>query len=607
MKKLAAISFLLLSALNLQAQKFSGSVEGAGAWNFQKNNDEKAALNLNYDAPKWYLHSSFGGGHNFLYDKEVMKASLNTTGKLSELNLDALSDDIVQGKLSKLQWEDAQTKQRKWNFSGDVDAGFRLGRSNLLSFNLGFLRKVSSDTTLTMHSKMIPEGKSSPYDVLTRMGVQMQSRDILSNQYNAGVEFSHNFHRFGRKLSLGLSTFMSFDIDNTSRVNSNIPKTPEYFNKEVIFRAPSSLNDINFLFQAVYSDDEMFLGVPRLKGKACLMMAQNNDLDAYTREDYENNAFKKALNFDQLYSYSSLTLEPRLDLSYSIGAFDFNLDSKFHFYDHILYSSSGSEEEKTQEVGKSMFYYKTNAGVCWSPSKRHNVTFNFSRNITHPEYEKISSIIKVTDTEGEYFKGNPNLMPQKTNSFFFKYTYRFRRVFELYASLNYKRTWDKAEKVVDNKTEGITYYTYVNSGLQQTPSFRLDLKGSWEKFRFELYTQTNVEIISYKNIQKEGKTTFNWEMIADASYLFPKSWTLSVKGGYASPKETAFTSCDSYISTNVRLSKTFFDRLDVYLEGRDLADREVYEYNWNEALDYCKITCTTMGRRSVALGVKYKF
>ena len=156
-----------------------------------------------------------------------------------------------------------------------------------------------------------------------------------------------------------------------------------------------------------------------------------------------------------------------------------------------------------------------------------------------------------------------------------------------------------------NTTDGVNYYSWINSGERRTPSVRLAVKAALPSFRGELYFQYNNDTYEYKDGSK--KSTSNWESVADLALTLPKGWKISAKGGYASRKISAYNEYDAYVRTDLRVTKTFLEKFDVYLEGRDLADRPLYNYTWNEALDYVSVTETVLGRRSAVLGLSIRF
>ena len=604
---LLCLSALLLFPCAALAQKFSGSLEGSGAWNFAKNNSESAVLKLNYDAPKWYLHTSFYGGHSYVDDQNVTKMSLTASVNMLEMEMDDLVRQIESGEMKKVTYDEKGEQIRSGNWGGDIDLGFNWKKVNHLNFSIGYSASASNKVTYTTSTVLSAVGETAPYSVASKMGMLLQADTCRTDRIKAFAGYVHDFAGEFRKLSVKVSSQLQLDYKSILRALINVPEAPFYANS-MAYKAPSSLNSLNVSFDANYSDGKRFLGVEKLRGTVGMGVNTGSSLDYFKRLNIDNGVLRDSTELSQCYDYQFLALEPYADLTYTAGKFDIHAYDRVQRYSQVLYSAvGGAEVLSPTSLDNVSWGNMAKLDVTFRIAPRHSLKAQYSRELIRPSYEKLTDMVKISDTEGEFYTGNPSLAPQKNDLIYLKYTYRFKRFFEAYASLQYKVARDKAEKVVSEKAEGVTYYTYVNAGLQRTPSLRLDLKCDWKHLKAEIYAQANMEIISYKDISKEGKTTFNWEVMGNVSYDFPKGWRVSASGGYSSPKDWAFNRQEMYVKTSARISKTFFDRLDVYLEGRDLADREIWEYTWSENLDYMKATCTVLGRRAIALGLKYKF
>ncbi len=338
----------------------------------------------------------------------------------------------------------------------------------------------------------------------------------------------------------------------------------------------------------------------------------NNDLDLLRRENYVDGQWRDSASMRQDYFYSSIAPEPFVELQYSIGKIDIKIKERTQIYRHGL--TMDRKGVSGQNLPDSVAFDKWDprnffsGGIVYRFRPRHKLAVNYDYSISRPDYQKLTDMVKIGDSEGEYFVGNHDLTPQINNNVSLRYTYTFKKTYEFYFDLQYRHIRDKAEKVVEGtKDDGIKYFTYINADKQETGSFRFDLKGAWTRLKAEVYLQANYDFFYKKDAEKAHKTNFSWEAYADLSYAFDKGWKVSARGGYASRQESAYNAKDRYISTNVKVSKMFLNCQDIYIEGRDLTDRELYEYTWNEKMDYCKISLTSSYRRAFVLGMKYIF
>ncbi|MCQ2337056.1 MAG: outer membrane beta-barrel family protein [Paludibacteraceae bacterium] len=610
MNKLFTILLLLCPAV-LFGQGFGGSIDVNGSYNFIKGHTENLDLELNYDTTKWYIHTDISGGHKY-WTTETEKFSASGTKEfwnhIDGLNQSDIYKAVQKGYITKGSYDYTKDNKRGWNGGAGVDIGVNITPKDVLSAYFRYDYYGNKNNSITNSGKLDLSGKEPDIKIDSIMGHQDENYKFSSHQIDSHIKYNHDFNVQGRNLWVQFSTFMSFDREEKERSLHNDRGT--YYKEEKRYKAPSNLNDLNYLYQIYYEDKNLFTA-PGLKGSLGIDVKQNNEMDFYWRKDYINGQWLDDKSKTQGYWYYSLAVEPVIKLDYSIYKFDFGVENRLQWFTHAL--TPDMAEGKSLDSIKVSF--KNNewrdmvrAYIGYKPADRHKLQVSYNRNIIRPTYDKLTSMIKVGNTESEYFTGNPNLKPQINNAVDLKYTYTFKQNFELYALLKYTHTRDKAEKVVDNTTtDGITYYTYINAGIQQQASARVDLKGTWEHFTMEIYGQTNIEFISYKNNLKATKTTVNYEIFADLKWKLPQGWGINLKGGYASRKETAYSAKDSYIQTNLRFSKTFFDKLDLYIEGRDLGDFNQYEYTWNETLDYCKISRTANHRIALAIGLKYNF
>ena len=76
---------------------------------------------------------------------------------------------------------------------------------------------------------------------------------------------------------------------------------------------------------------------------------------------------------------------------------------------------------------------------------------------------------------------------------------------------------------------------------------------------------------------------------------------------YISAKQSAYNLKGEDVLANIRFSKTLLKGLDLFVELKDIVDKEIYEETWNADLNYLKVSSTSPMHRSVLLGINYAF
>lgn len=126
------IAFVFLS-IAASAQKFTGSVDGTGSYNFKQSHNENLNFILNYDAPKWFLHSQVDGGYGY-NPSDVIKTSSNW-------------DNNVEGApFTAINVETKQTFQKRWNYGLSLKSGINFSPVNQLRMSLSAKSRGNNDS-----------------------------------------------------------------------------------------------------------------------------------------------------------------------------------------------------------------------------------------------------------------------------------------------------------------------------------------------------------------------------------------------------------------------------------------------------------------------------
>ena len=597
MRKFLTVLALILVCAASYGQKFSGSLDAAGGTSFKGRWVGDAKLRLNYDSDGWFLHGTFSGGYGYGTDTQT-KMSLNSKQNLSTLDIEQFVELLSEGTIDKIIYEEKSARSRNWNAVAALDFGFYFNPANTLRGSASYSRSGTSGSSYIQALRFLHSDTPNPDpdlgNAVIYSGLQIDSTHNASSAAKFNLDYVHNFDGPGRNLKLSFDLGYNGNDDWRIRAFVNSETNP-YFSDAVSYLTPGDNSRLTGLFDAVYTDPELF-SVHALRLKGGLSLKAEGDRDWFCR--IQDNGVDPII---QNYRYARLTVEPNLQLDYTVGPVDLTLRERLQRYGHTLYDY----DKSATQFSRSEWDNILGASAGFRIGKRQTLTVNYQESLVRPEYAMLTTMVKTTGNVNEYLTGNPDLAPQKNRDVDVRYGYEVRRIFEVYASLHYEYSSDRFERIVKNTTDGVNYYSWINSGERRTPSVRLAVKAALPSFRGELYFQYNNDTYEYKDGSK--KSTSNWESVADLALTLPKGWKISAKGGYASRKISAYNEYDAYVRTDLRVTKTFLEKFDVYLEGRDLADRPLYNYTWNEALDYVSVTETVLGRRSAVLGLSIRF
>ncbi len=200
------------------------------------------------------------------------------------------------------------------------------------------------------------------------------------------------------------------------------------------------------------------------------------------------------------------------------------------------------------------------AYVNYEFNKDHSLTISYGRRIDRPNYQDLNPFIWFLDSL-TYRQGNPYLMPQFTNNFELKHTFRSKYT----ATLNYTVTNDVITNLQEQNTAQRTTFSIPknvaklrNVGLAISAPLKpvswwtanLSLNVFNNRFTgvyFNSYTGTN------DPIDLEQTTYF---INLSNTFTLPKSWSLEVSGFYNSKNIDWLTIGDPMYFLNIGAQKT---------------------------------------------------
>ncbi|MCQ2172488.1 MAG: outer membrane beta-barrel family protein [Bacteroidales bacterium] len=587
MKKEVAIIFILASLSVCPAfAQWEGSLKANGGWNFLQSNTEDADFKLKYSGKKFYIGTGVYIGHGYQPSSQITSI------------LDAKKEQSEYYK-----GENKTIKPRNYKAGANIDFGYIFNPANVLSASVGYGFSGKDE-----YSNL----ETERYNGLSRdaiKGTQLDSTFVKSHNINGKINYSHKFEsRPDARLDITLSEVIGVNADAKRRITSG-----EFYSNPKNYATYSNLNDFNTKLSASY-DDVFRFEKSQLKLRAGLDYISNQDLDGYSARTLVNGQWRDSTSYRQSYFYNSHSTEPYVNLTYSIGKFDFFVKERAQIYWHAMLDKLEEKKKPEDLVGlfdKYDFQNLLAAGINYNINDRHRLALDYGRTISRPDYKKLCPTLMIGDSEGEYFIGNSELLPEITDKVNLGYTYT-KGIFVTNFDINYRNKRNTAEKVIDlEKSKDVTdpgvktIYTWINNKRQDSFGAKLDLKMNGRDVKAEIWAGFNYDI--YGNKEKNTKEDFNYELGTSIDVFLNETTKLSSSLVYISAKQSAYNLKGEDVMANIRFSKALVKGLELYAELKDIVDKDIYEETWNADMNYLKVSSKTPMHRAVLIGINYAF
>ena len=585
-RTIAVVVVLMLFCFDPAYAQWSGSVGADGAWGFNRNNRENADFKLKYTGKKFFVGSDIYVGHNFL------QSSKTTT----ILDAKKEQDEYYKG-------ENKEISPRKLNAGAGIDFGYIFNPYNKLGATLGYGFSGTDEESVQQTERYNNSDKS------TLDGTQVDTTYVAGHNITTGISYERLFaSRPDARLGISLLGTTKLNSDANRRITSGI-----FYPKPKNYATFSSLNEFNARLAAVYEDIFHFRKSD-LKLRTGLDCISNQDIDGYYAKTLVNGQWRDSTQYKQSYYYDSQTIEPYVNLTYTFGKFDFSVKERVQVYRHYILDKL--DERKSPEDLDGLFdkcdaKNLLEAGVSYRIDARHRVMLNYGRTISRPDYKKLCPTLMIGKSDGEYFIGNPELLPETTDKVNLGYSYT-KGIFVTKLDFSYRDKKNTAEKVIDlEKSKDITdpgvktLYTWINNKRQQSLGSRLDLKINGKEIKADIWAGLNFD--RYWKNDKTDKEDFNYELGTSVDVFLNETTKLSSSLAYISDRQSAYNYKGEDVIANLRFSKIVIKGMELYLELKDIVDKDIVEETWNEERTYLKITTTTPMSRMVVLGLSYSF
>lgn len=580
------ITILLLFNFISAFAQLSGSVKADGAWNFLKSNNESAELKLKYAGKNYYIGSGLDLGHSFLPSSQIT----------SILDAKKEQNEYFKG-------ENKNTDPRKVKAGAGLDFGYLFAPDRVLDAGVSYSFSGTEEKSLLNTERYNSNGD----DIL--QGVQNDTNYVVSHNVKFAMAYRQGFaSRPESRLEVSLSNVTNMAADANRRVTSG-----NFYSKPKNYATYSSINDFDSNLSVSY-DDVFRFGNSNLKMKTGLDLVSGQDIDVYAAETLVGGQWRDSTQYKQSYFYNALATEPYVNLNYSVGKFEIFVKERVQIYRHAMLDKLDNIKQPG-DVATLFDRFDTrnllSAGFTYKITTAHRMTVDYGRSISRPDYKKLCPTLMIGKSEGEYFVGNPALLPEITDKVNFSYTYT-KGIFVTKLDVNYRNKKNTAEKVIDlEKSMDVTdpsvktIYTWVNSKRQGSLGSKLDLKMNGKDVKAEIWAAFNYD--TYWKNDKVDKNDFNYEIGTVVDVFLNEKTKLSSSLAYISAKQSAYNMKGEDVLASLRCTTIIIKGLELYAEIKDIVDKDIYEETWNADMNYMKVVSTKPMHRAALLGIKYVF
>lgn len=492
---------------------------------------------------------------------------------------------------------------------------YRPGTRDMISFDFRQKLNRQEPNKIVVSMQNVVSGDKLD-DISSKFYIDAEEGLQKVTDYAAEAKWKHCFEKSGRELlsriKWGLnridksSVWHRLSADKAYKISEDQEKSlslealsensVDSEMAEQVFRiTPLNLKN-NLNASVLYSDRDLFdkknlnleLGADFLLGF---------DRDKLSAANFVNEVWVDSLRYRENFDFITMDLSPRAELSYSSDKFNFHLQLTPDFY--------VSKLDSDRNIGGYNFgkvYVLPDVSAEWTPSAMHKLGISYKQGLTRPGYLQICWFQRSGAYANEIQMGNPNLKPGSNGKAALLYTFHagfFTGTLEGASTMN----WDKIEKVLNTVGE-YRIYSWINSGHSTDNRIKLTMKADLKNFKAELGGYYNY-FIGYNNAGDVTRSS-DYGLNGDATLWVKGGWIFNLKGRYQSKIIRTYSSITEYIGCDVKVTKDF-KRFSVYLEGRDLFDRDIEIATYSEDKTYVRCEKHTYNRRLFALGASFKF
>jgi outer membrane receptor protein involved in Fe transport len=507
--------------------KYDASGGNAGILNIVLKKNKKTGYNGNLMAGV-DSHGGLNGGGNFSVRQG--KLSLNAAVMANQRH------DRTNGTTDRLDFGDTLTHIYQENTS-KTNGAFIFGRLGLDYF-------VTNRTTLSLSGIRV-HGEFKPTDVFNKTTTSVFDSGQInslsagnsnnSRIFNAhGLQFGmvHNFAKKDEQLTADANYF-SGKNEGTALYTTNYYDANGNYTGDFVQQQLSNGNNQFFTVQTDYTNPLS----EKTKLETGLRMQINEiENNNQTYNQAPDGEFTKIPGTANNYTNSNKVYAAYATVTSSIKNFGYEvgLRAESSNYDGEL-TNTGEKFSNSYPI--SLF---PSVFLSQKLKNRQELQLNFSRRINRPNFFQLIPYTDYSDSLN-ITRGNPNLVPEFTNSIEFSYSKTYKKNNNLLASIYYKHTndlitryQDTAHNAASGKTDLINSYINANSAYSYGAELTsVNYVNKWWDFTLNvnLYkSKINTDNVS----QFQQDAMLSWFSKFNNNFKLPANFSIQLSTSYQS-------------------------------------------------------------------------
>ncbi|MFD0763687.1 TonB-dependent receptor domain-containing protein [Mucilaginibacter lutimaris] len=544
---------------------------------------ENGSFNLNARKGNFGVNAFFSGN-----------AQLNTT----VLTTNNRSSADGQGNITRL-FQKGSSDSKRSGYQSGLSLNWDITPKDVLTAAVGFDHFGNHNNGLTNQQESITDASSN---LITNL-LSLRNSDSRFNAYatDYSLAYKKNFKKEGQSLEV---LFTSSYSKNTAKYS----QTQDYLNNDrettgIRGNNPGNDRETNISIDYTHPITKSFT----IEGgaKAVIENLTNTTVtDTLLSGNYVNNA-------EQTYGFNYKRNIYAGYLSVSTSLFNNFLDVKAGLRSE--YTTTKSNLAGVLIPGYNTF--APSAVISHKLSPTQSIKLSYSYRIERPDYGEINPFFNISDPKN-ISTGNPNLKPEKSNTFELGYNKSFDGGANIYVGSFYRHNTDDIQQYTtryDLLTINGKDYTNVllnqraNLGTQATLGGNIFASVPVTK---KLNLRTNIFLAQRSNKAPglDSIKAFQYRFNLNASYQFPGNFMAEAFGNYNSSSRTLQGTRPHFFFYTMAVRKQFWDKkASIGLVANNAFSQYINQESTTKGPGFNQASIRQLPFRSFGITLSYKF
>jgi len=316
--------------------------------------------------------------------------------------------------------------------------------------------------------------------------------------------------------------------------------------------------------------------------------------------DYNTNTFITGAN-SNIFDYQELISSAYIAYQDKIGNFGYQVGLRGE-----QTNTKGNQITANSNFTKSYFSLFPNASVSQKLGETEEMQLSYSRRVRRPDLDNLNPFLNTSDPLN-YQSGNPDLMPEYTNSFELNFIKYFTSAI-ITPSIYFRQTNDKISRVRLQYDSLITLNTQQNFASSKSYGFELTMNANpikaWMINGTVGYSKT---VNDATNLTGQTNEAYSWNGRMFTTLALPDDFGVQFTYLYSGKNISAQGEIDPFSSADISVKKDFMDKkLSLSLRVSDLFDSQKFHGTISDINFYDEFE-RRRDSRSVFLSLTYKF